>query len=99
MVMLPTLSFHHQLLDYCLQAKKMLCLICLGQTVSAACISICCESLDLQCIYMSGFVLCALVYTVLFDPVTQFICWEGKNVPFISFTAVNWRDWPGRRCS
>jgi len=35
------------------------------------------------------FVLCALVYTVLFDPVTQFICWEGKNVPFVSFTAVN----------
>jgi hypothetical protein len=40
------LSFHHQLLDYCLQAKMMLCfiislgtcLICLGQTVSAACI-------------------------------------------------------------
>jgi hypothetical protein len=48
MVMLPTLSFHHQLLDSCLQAKKMLCRICLGQTVSAACISICCESLDLQ---------------------------------------------------
>jgi len=37
---------------------------------------------------MSGFVLCALVYTVLFDP-AQFICWEGKNVPFVSFTAVN----------
>jgi len=42
------LSFHHQLLDYCLQAKKMLCLICLSQTVSVACISICYESLDLQ---------------------------------------------------
>ena len=48
MVMLPTLSFHHQLLDYCLQAKKWLCLICLSQTVSVACISIYCESLDLQ---------------------------------------------------
>ena len=33
--------------------------------------------------------LCALVYTVLFDPVTQFICWEGKNVSFVSFTPVN----------
>lgn len=75
MIPLPTLP---QLLDYCLQAKNMLrficfffgtCLICLGQSFS-------CLYQYLLSPWIYGelrFVLCALIYAVLFDLVTQFI--------------------------